>query len=310
MLVVTGSLAYDYIMEFPGKFGDHILPEQTHNVNLSFIVDKFAKRRGGTAGNASYTLGLLKTPHILFSYAGKDFKEYKEEFNELDINTSYVHIDETEHTSTGFAMTDKDQNQIWGYYYGAGAKNPTLKLGEIKEPIDLVLIGPQGAEGSMKFVHQCIEQNIPYMFDPGFILTQVNDDDLTLGIQYAEYIIGNEYEIEVISSRVKSFNSVSMEKVLITTLGDKGSRISEKGNSIDIPLVSVENVVSTTGAGDAWRGGFLAGLERGYDLKTCGQMGAVASSYAVQHFGTQEHTYSLDEFQENYRQKFGSLLEL
>src|SRR5579872_610595 len=119
MIVVTGSLAYDYIMEFPGEFGDHILPEQTRNVNLSFIVDTFAKHRGGTAGNISYTMGLLKTPHLLFSYAGSDFGEYKKAFETLGIDTSRILIDQTELTATGFAMTDKTNNQIWGYYYGA-----------------------------------------------------------------------------------------------------------------------------------------------------------------------------------------------
>src|SRR5689334_9573765 len=113
-------------MEFPGKFGDHILPDQTHNINLSFIVNKFAKRRGGTAGNVSYTLGLLKTPHILFSTAGKDFSEYKEEFDKLGIATNRVVISPSEPTATGFDMTDKSNNQIWGFYYGASLQNATL----------------------------------------------------------------------------------------------------------------------------------------------------------------------------------------
>src|SRR6185437_3316565 len=131
MLIITGSLAYDYIMEFPGSFSDHVLPEHTHNINLSFIVNKFAKRRGGTAGNVSYTMGLLKTPHTLFSYVGNDFEEYREAFEKIGIDTSHVAVDAAESTATGFAMTDKTNNQIWGYYYGASEKIVSLKLSEV-----------------------------------------------------------------------------------------------------------------------------------------------------------------------------------
>ncbi len=310
MIVVTGSLAYDYIMEFPGSFGDYILPDQTHNINLSFIVNKFARRRGGTAGNASYTLGLLKTPHLLLSYAGNDFRDYKKKFTQLKINTSYVFIEKDEHTATGFAMTDKTQNQIWGYYYGAGAKNTKLDLAMIKEPIDLVLIGPQGAQGSLNFIRQCITYHIPYMFDPGFILTEVSNRDLSLGMNHAKIIIGNEYEINLIRSRVKNFKELLKQKIIITTQGDKGAEISDKGKKIMIKPVKLEAIVSTTGAGDAWRGGFLAGMQRNYDLLTCGQMGAVAGAFAVAKFGTQEHTFTIKEFRKTYRQAYGSLLHL
>ena len=131
MLIVTGSIAYDYIMEFPGSFSDHILPEHRHNINLSFIVSKFAKRRGGTAGNVSYSLGLLQLPHILFSYAGKDFEEYKADFSKIHVDVSHVAIDPDDHTATGFAMADNAQNQIWGFYYGASARNKSLQLNKV-----------------------------------------------------------------------------------------------------------------------------------------------------------------------------------
>src|SRR5664279_4405817 len=157
MLIITGSIAYDYIMGFPGSFSDHILPEHTHNINLSFIVNTFAKRRGGTAGNVSYTLGLLATPHLLFSYAGNDFDDYKKAFEKLDINLKGVAIDREDHTATGFAMADKKQNQIWGFYYGAAARNTELKLNKVAKKSDLVLIGPQGAEGSLSLITQCVK---------------------------------------------------------------------------------------------------------------------------------------------------------
>ncbi len=310
MIIVTGTLAYDYIMEFPGKFGEYILPKHTNNINLSFIVDKFAKHRGGTAGNVSYTMGLLKTPHLLFSYAGSDFEEYKKAFDALAIDTSHVVIDADVHTATGFAMTDASNNQIWGYYYGASGKTPSLKLETVAKPLDFIIIGPQGAKGSISFVKQCIELKIPYMFDPGFILTEVSDKDLTTGITHADFIIGNEYEIELIKTRVANFKLLSKNKTVITTLGDKGASINNQGKMYNIAPVKVKTVVSTTGAGDAWRGGFLSGYIRGQSMQTCGQIGAVAASYVVEHFGTQEHKYTLGEFQDRYRQTYDDLLKL
>ena len=310
MLVITGSLAYDYIMEFPGSFSDHILPEHKNNINLSFIVNKFAKRRGGTAGNVSYTLGLLQTPHILFSYAGKDFEEYKNDFAKIGIDVTEVTIDHDDHTATGFAMTDNDQNQIWGFYYGASSRNKSLQLQKVAKKDDLVLIGPQGAEGSLSLINQCISLEIPYMFDPGFILTQVNAVDLEHGLTHAEYIIGNEYEINLMRERIKNFDSVVDNKIVITTLGEKGSIIKINEERYSIKPTNPVKVESTTGAGDAWRGGFLTGIEKEYDLQTAGQMGAVAASFAVEYLGTQDHMYTKQVFAKRYKETYNAEIEL
>ena len=299
-------------MEFPGKFGDHVLPDQTHNINLSFIVNKFAKRRGGTAGNVSYTLGLLDIPHLLTCYVGKDFSDYKKDFEKLGIDTSHIVVDNDTYTATGFAMTDFSENQIWGYFYGAMEKNTQISLKKISQKGDLVLIGPQGqgAKGSMSFVKQCIALDIPYIFDPGFMLTQISVPDLLLGLTHATYIIGNEYEEKLMKERCTSWDKIVKNKTLIVTLGEKGARITSPAGEIMIQPVHVEKVTETTGAGDAWRGGFLAGLQKGFDLQTCGQMGAVAGAYAVGHYGTQEHTYTPSAFKKRYRQAYGSLLKL
>lgn len=301
MLVITGSLAYDYIMDFPGLFASHIDPEKIHNINLSFIVKTFAKRRGGTAGNVAYTLALLQTPHKLFSSAGKDFGEYKKAFRKLGVNTEYIQIDIKTYTATGFAMTDKKDNQIWGYFYGAAENNYLLKIKTIAKKNDLVLIGPQSARGSMSIVNQSVELGVPFMFDPGFILTQVSNNDLTFGVRHAQYIIGNDYEINLIKQRVENFDLLTIKKTVITTLAEKGAMIQHEGKEFMINRVKVNQVVDPTGAGDAWRGGFLAGLERNFDLQTCGQMGAVASAYAVEHYGTQEHYYTQKEFTNRYK---------
>ena len=310
MLIVTGSLAYDYIMDFPGSFSDHILPEHTHNINLSFIVNKFAKHRGGTAGNVSYTLGRLHAPHLLFSYAGKDFEEYNEAFKKLSIDTSGVHIDPNDHTATGFAMSDKNQNQIWGFYYGATLKNKTLKLKTVAGKDSFVLIGPQSAEGSLSFIEQCIKLKIPYMFDPGFILTQINNTDLQRGLTHAKYIIGNYYEMKLMRDRIEKFAVIIKDKITITTLGAKGATIDHNGKRHRIQPANAKKVVATTGAGDAWRGGFLAGIEKEFDLQTAGQMGAIAASFVVEHFGTQEHVFTKKEFTKRYKETYNAEIRI
>ena len=308
MLIVTGSIAYDYLMGFPGDFADHILPEHLHNINLSFIVNSFDKHRGGTAGNISYTLGLLKTKHLLFSVAGRDFEEYKKAFQKLKINLSGVSIDKTTYTATGFAMADKSQNQIWGYYYGAAEKNTDLQLKNVAGKNDLVIVGPQGAKGSLSFINQSVKLGINYMFDPGFILTEINNADLTYGLGHAAYIIGNEYEIELMKKRIPSWDAVVKNKTIITTLGEKGAVIEDRGKRYRIEPAKAKTVATTVGAGDAWRGGFLAGIERKFDMQTAGQMGSVASVYAVEHVGTQEHAYTKKEFTKRYKNAYNEEL--
>jgi adenosine kinase len=297
-------------MGFPGKFSDHILPEHAQNINVSFIVNSFDKHRGGTAGNISYTLGLLKTPHLLYAVAGRDFDDYKKVFQKLKINLKGVTIDETMYTATGFAMADKSQNQIWGYYYGAAEKSADLKLNKVAKKNDLVIVGPQGAKGSLSFVNQSVKLGIPYMFDPGFILTEVSNEDLTYGIKHAAYIIGNEYEIELMKKRIPTWTTLIKEKIVITTLGHKGAMIVTAEKTYTIPPVKAKAVATTAGAGDAWRGGFLAGIERNLDMQTAGQMGAVAGAYAVEHIGTQEHMYTLKEFTNRYKDTYIKALKL
>lgn len=310
MIIVTGTVAYDYIMDFPGSFGDRILPDQIHKINISFTVNKFSKRRGGTAGNVSYSLGLLKTPQRLFTVAGKDFEDYKKDFNKLKIPLNDVVIDKTSYTSTGFAMTDTNNNQIWGYFYGASEKIKNLKLRKVTKENDLVLLGPSGIEGTMSFVRQCIDLSLTYIFDLGFIVHELNSYDLEFSIKNAKYVIGNDYEVTFAKRKVKSWNKITKNKIIVTTLGEKGAIIQTSKKTYKIPIAKPKKILDPTGAGDAWRGGFLAGLQKGFTLQICGQMGAVAASFAIENYGSQEHKYTKKDFQNRYRQNFGSLIKL
>lgn len=310
MIVITGSLAYDYIMDFPGSFSDHILPDQIHNINLSFLVNKFAKRRGGTAGNVSYSLGLLQVPHILFSVAGNDFSEYAKAFKKLKIATEHVLLNKSISTATGFAMTDQNNNQIWGFFPGATTDSTKLKLETVATEQDFVLIGPQGAEGSMHLVHQCVTLNIPYLFDPGFTLTQISDNDLLYGVTHATMLIGNDYEIKLIQSRISQYSKICKDKIIITTLGENGAIITSPEKEVTIKPAKATAVVDPTGAGDAWRSGFLAGFANGFDLQTCGQLGSIASVYAVEKYGTQEHKYTKRQFTKRYKETYNKDLRI
>lgn len=310
MIIVTGTIAYDYIMDFPGSFGDHILPNQIHNINLSFAVDKFAKRRGGTAGNTSYTLNLLKTPHVFFSAAGKDFGEYKKHFEKIGIDVSKVLIDKSQYTSTGFAMTDKRDNQIWGYFFGASEKLLQLEIKKVAKKNDLVLVGPCGKSATTSFIKQCAEEGLKYMFDLGFTIIDIDKENLSYGISHALYVIGNDYEITLAKKKLKEWKKIVKVKTIITTFGEKGAFIEDKGVRLGIKSAKPKKVVDPTGAGDAWRAGFLAGIEKGFDIKTCGQMGSVAGSFAVEEYGTQEHRFTIKDFKNRYRQTYKSLLNL
>lgn len=311
MIIVTGSIAYDFIIDFPGKFADHILPDQIHKLNLSFNVDRYAKRRGGTATNLCYTLALLKTQSILFAAAGKDFTEFKKVLNKLGVDMSFVLIDKKDYTSTGFGITDIANNQIWGYSYGAGVHAIKMQLSDVVKGNDLVIIGPQSTKGMMRFVRQCINLKVPYLFDPSFTLTNLSDTDLLFGISHSTYLIANDYEMRLMEERLKKhWKKIIKDKTLITTFGEKGAKIVYEGKTYFIPIAKPEKVVDPTGAGDAWRAGFLAGLLRKYNMQICGQIGAVAASFAIEKYGTQEHNYNIQQFQKRYRQNFDSLIEL
>lgn len=310
MLIITGSVAYDYIMDFPGLFSEHILANKVHNINLSFIVNKFERRRGGTAGNVSFGLGLLGTGHLLLSAVGRDFGEYKRTFKRLGIDTKSIFVDKSNYTATGFAITDKDDNQIWGYFYGAADRIPELKLKGVAKPGDLVLVGPSGAKGSMSFIKQCIDLGLSYMFDPGFILTQINDEDLRLGVEHADYVVGNDYEINLIQSRIGDFKRIVKDRVVITTFGKKGASIEKGGKSIFVDAIKIQKIADPTGAGDAWRAGFLGGLCRNYDLEVCGQMGSVMASYAIECYGTQEYKFTKRQFTKRYKDAYNKEIEL
>ena len=310
MITVTGSLAFDNIMDYPGKFSDHIMPDKIHQINLSFLVTTLKKQKGGTAGNIAYNLALLQIPVSIVGMAGIDFSEYAKFLHESGIDTSNIQTAENNLTSSAFIMTDKTDNQITAFYPGAMEYANRLSLEKIKT--DFVVVSPNNPQAMIRFCSECQESHIPYMFDPGMQLPALNTGDLKNMLNGATILIGNDYEISLLKEKLSLDEEALLNQVeiLITTLGEIGSLVQTKDQNLQISAGKVTNVVDPTGAGDAYRAGFLAGFLKNLDLKVCGQMGSIASCYAVEKYGTTSHTFSLEEFKERYKESFGEDLNI
>ncbi|MBI2334262.1 carbohydrate kinase family protein [Candidatus Daviesbacteria bacterium] len=296
-VLVTGSLAYDVIMDFPGKFADHIDPTKTHILNLSFLVDTLKKQKGGTAGNIAYNLALLQMPVSILGSAGEDFNEYSDFLQKAGVKVSNIKIVKNKLTSQAFIVTDQADNQITAFYPGAMSENVNLSI----EASEFAVISPNDPRAMINFALESQNLNIPYMFDPGMQLPRLSDRQLLQGMTGAKILIGNDYEVTLIKKRLKEIKV----DILITTFGEKGSLIQTKDQNIEIQAARPKKVLDPTGAGDAYRAGFLAGYLQGRDLKECGQMGSVAACYSVEKYGTTTHSFTLDEFQVRYKENYG-----
>jgi adenosine kinase len=311
-IVITGSLAFDLIMDFDGKFAEHIDPTKLHILNISFLVESLKRERGGNSGNMAFTLSLLGIPSSILSNAGDDFEPYAEFLKSHNIGTEDIKIIKEESTATATIMTDKADNQISAFYPGAMKQNINLSLKEIKSAPEFAVITPDLPKAMVKFALECKELKISYLFDPGMQLPRLSDEQLLSGIEGAEILVANDYEMGIITKRLMINESGLMNKVkiLITTLGEKGSVIQTQEQKIEIAPAKPEEVKDPTGAGDAYRSGFLAGYLRDLDLKTCGQMGSIASCYAIEKYGTTNHVFTIEEFLERYKENFGEELKL
>lgn len=309
MIVVVGSLSFDFVMNFPGKFADQILPEKIHILNLSFLTEKLNKNFGGTAANIAYTLALLEEKPAILSVAGKDFGSYRQFLKRSGIETKYIKIYRNYFTSNYFAVVDRSDNQIGGFYTGAMSKTGSLSLKAIRQPIDFVIISPTDPAAMIKFAKECQELNLPYLFDPGMQLPRLTGSQLNRGITGARILIGNDYEIGLLQRKTGLGKKTLLKKVkiLVTTLAEKGSLIETGRKTIEVKVAKPLKVCDPVGAGDAYRAGFVVGFRKNLDLETCGQMGAVAAVYTVEKYGTTSHRFTrgefCDRFERNFRKK-------
>ena len=305
-ILVTGSLAFDQIMDFKGKFAQHIDPTKLHILNISFNVENLKKQRGGTAGNIAYNLALLNNNPLILGAAGQDFTEYKSFLEASGVNTENIKIAADDFTAQATIMTDLDHNQITSYYPGAQKYSADLKIETINPKPDFVVIAPTDPQAMVNFANECQSLKINYLFDPGMLLPMLNDDDLKKSIDRATILIGNDYEMGIILKRLNTSaeDLLKTVEVVITTLGGEGSIIKTKTEEVKISPAKPREVLDPTGAGDAYRAGFLSGYLNGLDLKTAGQMGSVTACYAVENYGTTTHKFSPEEFKKRYQENF------
>jgi adenosine kinase len=307
-IVVTGSIAYDYLMSFPGKFTEHFLPGHMDRVSLSFLVDTMDKRRGGCAPNIAYTLALLGERPVLMATAGEDFGEYREWLNAAGIDTSHVKQIAGKFTASFFCSTDQHNNQIASFYTGAMADAGELSFRDVRDS-GLAIISPNDPGAMVQYAGECRTLGIPYIFDPGQQCARMSGDQLTEGVVGASLVICNDYEFELLKQKTGLTGAAILHHgaALIVTRGEHGSSIITPQGQTDVPAVLPRRIVDPTGVGDAFRGGLLKGLALGLPYAECAQIGSVAATYALEHLGGLSHAYTLDEFRERYSEHFGAL---
>ena len=276
------------------------------------MVDNLNKNLGGCAGNIAYTMKLLGADPVVFAPLGKDSKEYMEHFKKLGLTTNYVPLIKEKNTSAAHITTDKDDNQIIAYYNGAADEAKNMSVHDVKEGLSLALITPTQKDAMIKHAKECHDIGIPIVFDPSHQLTAFSSQELMAVIGQAKFYIANDYEMKLTCEKTgwdlnELLNHV---EVLITTLGEKGSVIMTKEQTTEVGICPPSSVEDPTGAGDAYRSGFFTAYTQGHDYKTCGQMGAVAASYAIEHYGTQNHSFSTKEFKERYEDVFEETIDL
>lgn len=308
-IIVTGSIAYDYLMTFPGSFSEHILPEHMSRVSLSFLVDSMQRRRGGCAPNIAYTLALLGERPQIMAAAGQDFGEYRSWLESVGVDTSLIRISGDKFTASFFCNTDDHNNQIASFYSGAMSDARHISFSDLDAKPDLVIISPNDPQAMVRHAEECRALGIRHIYDPGQQVARSSGDELRAGIIGADILICNDYEFEIIRQKtgLTEADVLYHAEAVIVTRGEKGSSILLKDRRIDVPAVPEKQIVDPTGVGDAFRGGLLKGLALGADWETCGRFGSVAATYVLECVGGQSHAYSWDEFRGRYEAHFGPL---
>ena len=299
-IIVSGSLAYDRIMDFPGYFSEHILPEKIHVLNVCFQVDGMKEKFGGTAGNIAYALTLMGENPVVSATIGHDYHRYFEWLAKNGISTENIKIIEDEFTAGAYITTDRADNQITGFNPGAMKYPSSLDFDKLNPKETLVIISPGNLEDMVNYPRACKARGIEYIFDPGQSLPMLDAKDLVQAIEGCRILISNDYELDLILCKTGLNKEALLRRAgaIIVTLGAGGSRVSKPDGEISIPAVKPKTVEDPTGAGDAYRGGLISGLCRGKDIEQCARMGSVCASFAVECYGTQEYTFNPEEFNE------------
>jgi adenosine kinase len=305
-VLITGSVAYDYLMTFPGHFKEQILPERLASISLSFLVDSMSRQRGGIAPNIAYTMALLGEKPRIMATVGEDFEDYRTWLESKGVNTSLMKVVPGEFTASFFATTDRASAQIASFYPGAMAHSATQSIKDLPKKPDLVVVSPSAPEAMMKFPAECRELGIKYLYDPSQQVLRLEGSELARDMEGAHFLFCNDYEFGLISKKTSWDLGQILKhvKVVVVTRGKEGASLYTDGQEHTIPTVPEREIVDPTGVGDAFRGGFLTGYARGWDWTLCGEVGSLAAVYCLECRGPQSHSYSIQEFVKRFRGHF------
>ncbi len=308
-IYLTGSVAYDRIMNFPGVFTDSILPDQIHNLNVSFYIDHLDEQFGGNAGNIAYSLALLGEKPLILGTVGKDFAPYEAEMRRLGLSDEGIRRLEDERTAAAYITTDRSGNQITAFHAGAMMTPCGYNFPHLDPEKDLALIGPSNPGDMRAHPAEYRRRKVRYIYDPAQQLPVLTGGDLADAVTGAWLLVGNDYEIKLIQNRlgVEQKALAAMTGLgLIYTLGAKGSvYMNPEGVETPIPAVPVAEVKDPTGAGDAYRSGLIKGLLAGLAPDRAGRLGAVCAAWCIEHHGTQGHSFTQAEFAARFERAFG-----
>lgn len=312
-LVVTGSVAFDYLMTFPGRFVEHLIPDQMARLSVSFLVDEMRRVEGGCAANIAYGLALFGERPLLFATAGPDAAQYRERLEREGVDVANLRICHDVYTASFFVSTDLDQNQLASFYTGAMARARDLSIRDL-DPADcaLVLISPNDPAAMARYADECRAGGIPFLYDPSQQVARLSGDDLKAGLQGAAILIANDYEMGVLTGKT-GWSVEEIEKrvpAVIETHGETGSTIALSSGSTTVrhrvAAAKLESpALDPTGVGDAFRAGLLRGLRAGLSWEVAGRMGSVAAVYGLESRGPQPPRYTVGDFCARYERNFG-----
>jgi len=312
--LICGSIAYDTIMSFEGRFQDQILADQIHILNVAFLVPSMRREFGGCAGNIAYNLKLLGGDPVIMATVGGDAGSYYDQLAKYAISADHIRELPDAFTAQAMITTDRDNNQITAFHPGAMSESHLNQVADVVTQRQsknlstpkIAIVAPDGRQGMIEHCQQLADAHIDFIFDPGQGLPMFDGKDLLSFIEQATYVAVNDYEGEMLSQRTGLTLKEISERVeaLIVTKGSQGAEIHSKGKKIDIPVVPVEKAIDPTGCGDAFRGGLLYGLEQGFDWETTGRLASLMGSIKIASQGPQNHQPSVAEIQSQFKKAF------
>ncbi|WP_030910258.1 carbohydrate kinase family protein [Streptosporangium amethystogenes] len=311
-IAVTGSIATDHLMTFPGRFGDQLIADQLHRISLSFLVDDLQIRRGGCAANIAFGMGCLGLRPVLVGAVGADFADYRSWLERHGVDCDSVHVSELHHTARFLCTTDDDHNQIASFYTGAMAEARLIELGPISQRLgglDLVLISPNDPEAMLRHTAEARQRAIPFAADPSQQLARMPGEEIRELVDGAAYLFGNDYEKGMIEQKTGWTDEEILGRVgvRVTTLGPKGVVIDRKDEPpLHVPPAPELGKADPTGVGDAFRSGFLAALAWGLSLERCGQVGNLTATHVLERVGGQEYELGQKIFLERFADAYGT----